>query len=575
MLLLRFILYSFFIFSNLDHTPKDKNIFAPPVKIPVLLSANFGELRIDHFHSGVDIKTQGVTGIEVFSSADGYVNRISVSPTGFGKALYVRHPSGYSTVYAHLQRFSPEIEAYVKAVQYERKSFPVTLFPPKDKFPVKQGDLIAWSGNSGSSGGPHLHFEVREADDELPVNPLLFSFGINDHTRPAIEKLAVYPLGSNTYINNRQSKVVMNVIRVKPGQYTIPQDKEIIISGNAGFGIKLYDLLDGSSNKCEAYSIKLDIDSTTVFKYVMDGFSFNESRYINSHIDYETWMKDNIRIQRTYALPNDKLSTYKTLLNRGIYRFNDEKLHNVNITITDAGNNESRLSFNVRSIPERPVLSELSSAAEKEKVMSFSGTNKFNTDDISVSIPSGALYDTLNFTYKKSHGTPVMLSDLHSVHNKYTPLQKAYSLSIKPTRIIKGKESKMLIVQLNDNMSKTPVSSTFSDGFLKADILSFGNFYVGIDTIAPSIYAPSLSPGIDLTGRKEIRIKIKDDFSGIKSYEPFVDGKWALFEYDPKNEVIIYRFDEKYLSKGSLHNLSLKVTDNRDNESDYYCDFKW
>lgn len=567
---LRYILISLFIFSGLPHLPKDKNIFIPPVKIPVLLSSNFGELRVDHFHSGIDIKTQGVIGKEIVSCADGYIYRIGVSPSGFGKALYVKHPSGYSTVYAHLDRFKPEIEAYVRSVQYERKSFAVSLFPPKERFPVNQGDLIAWSGNSGSSGGPHLHFEIRESDNELPVNPLLFEIGASDKIAPVIEKLAIYPVGKNAYINNSNSKLILNVTGSN-GKYSV--GRELVVSGKTGFGIKIHDLLDGAVNKCAAYSISVEIDSVTIFKYVMDGFSFNESRFINSHMDYETWMKDNIRIQRTYVLPNDKLTTYKSILNRGIFDFRDDKIHNVNMTVTDAHNNKSTLSFKIRSTPEKPALI-ASATADEGQLMPYNKQNRYSAEDIEVSIPSGALYDTLMFRYRKNPGTPVMLSDLHSVHNKYTPLQRAYSLTIKPTRIPAGKESKLLILQLNDNMSKSPVSSTFTEGFVKADVLSFGNFFVGIDTIAPTI-SSTISSGANLTGRKEIRIKIKDDLSGIKSYEPLIDGKWALFEYDPKNEVLIYSFDEKYITKGTKHRLALKVIDNRDNWSEYSCEFIW
>lgn len=573
MILLRYIFFSFFIFTTLYHSPKDKTIFVPPVKIPVLLSSNFGELRIDHFHSGIDIKTQGETGKEVVSCADGFIYRISVSPTGFGKALYVKHPSGYSTVYAHLERFTPEIESYVRALQYERKSFAVTLFPTKEKFAVKQGELIAWSGNSGSSGGPHLHFEVRETDSELPVNPLLFQIGTSDNISPVIEKVAIYPVSPEAYVNNNHAKVILNV-RGSGGRYSLPDERELILSGNTGFGIKIHDLLNGATNYCAAYSITLEIDSMAVYKYVMDGFAFAESRYVNSHMDYETYMKDNVRIEKLYALPNDKLSAYKSMLNRGVFNFNDENIHHVNIIVTDANNNRSILSFNVRSKPERPGI-KADPSTENVTIMPYNKTNRFTAEDISVNIPSGALYDTLLFSYKKSPATPVMLSDLHSIHNKYTPLQKAYSLSIKPTIIPEGKESKMLIVQLNDNMSKTPVNGIFNEGYIKADVLSFGKFFLGIDTIPPSITAPALISGIDLSGRKEIRIRIKDDFSGIKSYEPEIDGKWALFEYDPKNTALIYSFDPKYLTKGTKHTLSLKVSDNRDNVSSYSCDFKW
>lgn len=307
----------------------------------------------------------------------------------------------------------------------------------------------------------------------------------------------------------------------------------------------------------------------------MDGFPFTESRYVNSHMDYETWVKDNIRIQRAFVLPNDKLGTYKSHLNRGIFNFNDDEVHKIRIVVTDAHANKASVSFNVRSVTSKPQTL-IAASDNKSQVMPYNRINKFTTSDVSLSIPTGALYDTIDFEYLKKPGTPVMLSDLHMVHNKFTPLHKAVTLQIKPTSIPAGKESKLLIVKMNDNISKTPVSnSTFSDGFLKAEVLSFGNYFVGIDTIAPSITASGLSPGINLAGRKELRVKIKDDFSGIKSYDASIDSKWALFEYDPKNDVLIYSFDEKYLTKGAKHNLTLKVNDNRDNESYYSCDFSW
>ncbi|HLN21862.1 MAG TPA: M23 family metallopeptidase [Bacteroidales bacterium] len=570
MLPLKYFVITLLFFSNLDHTPKDKTIFRPPVNIPVLLSSNFGELRADHFHSGIDIKTQGKTGQEVVSSADGYIYRISISPTGFGKALYVRHPSGYCTVYGHLENFTDKVEAYVKEKQYERKSFTITLFPPKELFPVKKGELIALSGNSGSSGGPHLHYEIREADNEFPVNPLLFQIGASDNIPPVITGLAVYPIG-NSFVNNGRNTLKISLTGSN-GKYNLPADKHLEISGDAGFGLRIHDLLDGSTNKCAAYSIQLRIDSILVFNYEMDGFSFDESRYVNSHMDYESYIRDNVTYQRTYVLPNDKLSTYKNLLNRGIFRFNDNKIHRVQFIVRDLSNNKSVLSFNVQAVSPaagtKPVKKE-------GKVMPYSRSNRFVDEDISINIPAGALYDTLYFNYKKSPATPVMLSDLHSIHNNLTPLQKAISLSIKPKIIPAGKENNMLIVRLNKNMSKVPVSSAWNEGFLKADISVFGDYFVGIDTILPSISAPGMTQGIDLTSRKELRLKIKDDFSGIRSYEAEIDGKWALFEYDPKNELLIYSFDDKYLAKGSQHNLSLKVTDNANNSNQYSLSFSW
>ncbi len=317
MLLIRFFIFSILFYSTLNDIPKDKSIFISPLKIPQLLSANFGELRIDHFHSGLDIKTQGVTGKEVVAAADGYIYRISITPGGFGNAIYIRHPSGYSTVYGHLERFTAKIEEYVKTQQYEKKSFQITLFPARDEFPVKQGELIAYSGNSGASGGPHLHFEIRKSDSERPVNPLLFEFDMTDNIKPVIEKLAIYPINHNTLINNHNAVRKDKCFRE---QWLIlnPGRREITISGLAGFGIKAYDLLNDSPNRCAVYSIELLIDSTSLFKYVMDGFSFDESRYVNSHIDYETYMKENIYIERTFVLPDDKLSAVQRRHKQGI-----------------------------------------------------------------------------------------------------------------------------------------------------------------------------------------------------------------------------------------------------------------
>lgn len=573
MFLNKIIIVSILFLNIINETPKDKLLFISPVKIPLRLSANFGELRTNHFHSGVDIKTQGVIGKEIVSAADGFIYRIGVSPGGFGKALYIRHPSGYSTVYAHLNNFAPEIEKYVKSMQYEKKSFQVSLFPAKSQFPVRQGDIIAYSGNSGSSGGPHLHYEIRKSENEKPVNPLLFEFGTGDNIEPVIEKLFIYPANRHTAINN-QNKIKKINLTGGHGNYFVPEENKISIKGLAGFGIKSFDLLNDSYNKCAAYSIELVIDSTTVFKYVMDDFSFSESRYINSHIDYETFTRDKIFIQKTFVLPNDKLNAYDNLVSRGLFYFSGEKTYNAEIIVTDVHNNKSTLSFHIE--PQvGPTLITAKRIDESLKIMPYSTSNKFESENISVSIPAGALYDTLNFTYKKSPSTANMLSDFHMVHNNLTPLHKPFTLSIKPDTILSGKESKMLIVQEDNNQKKTALNSVWSDGYLKAEAFTFGKFYIGIDSIPPEISPNGLLSGADLAGKKEIKLKINDDFSGIKSYEPTIDGKWALFEYDQKNNLLIYKFDDERVKKGSNHTLSLKVTDNKNNTSSFTCDFTW
>jgi hypothetical protein len=572
-LILKFILSLIFINAPGDE-PKDRSIFISPVKIPLSLSANFGELRADHFHSGIDVRTQGVVGKEVLAAASGYVYRISVSPGGFGKALYIRHPSGYSTVYGHLDRFSPEIEEYVISRQYEEKSFMVTLWPSKEKFRYEQGDIIAFSGNSGTSSGPHLHYEIRKSDDEAPVNPLLFEFGIKDDIRPVIENLVIYPAGKKTMINNRNKKLKLNVSGGS-GNYSISSNNQISIHGPAGFGFKAYDLLNDSYNKCSVYTIELKIDNIPVFNYKMDTFSFSESRYVNSHIDYETLQREKTYIERAFVLPNDKLNSYGNVLNYGIFNFADEKNHNVELIVSDIHSNRSVLSFNVNAVPA--VISENQAKPDENSpvMMPYNRNIRFVSKNIMVNIPSGALYDTLFFEFNRSAGNPLMFSDIYQIHNKYTPLHKSYNISIKPDRIPEGKQSKMLLIQLADEIQKVPLTSTWNNGYLSASTNSFGAFFVGIDTVPPLISQIGFSSGTNLTGKSNIKIKITDDLSGIKSYEPLIDGEWALFEYDQKNNMLIYRFDPKRIQKGSKHNLTLKVNDNKDNLSTYKCEFTW
>jgi hypothetical protein len=572
----RLLVIVIFFFSSLNYTPKDKSFFISPVKIPLLFSSNFGELRKDHFHSGVDIKTQGVTGKEVIAAADGYVYRISVSPAGFGKALYIRHQGGYCTVYGHLDSFCPEIEEYVKARQYENRSYLVNLYPEKEAFTFKQGEVIALSGNSGSSGGPHLHYEIRKSDNEIPINPLLFEFGSGDNIDPVIEKLAIYPIGPNTLINKSNS-VRKFTVSGGHGNFYIPAENPITISGNAGFAIKSYDLLNDSYNKCAVYSIELKIDSTVLFKYLMDGFPFDETRYVNSHIDYETYQKEKVYFEKTFVLPNDRLSVYKDLVNRGIFNFNDNRVHHAVITVTDIHKNRSTLSFRIKS-EARKLAHDQKQPARTDKVaevMPYNQSNKFSSDDISVSIPSGALYDTLFFEYKKEPAQAGMYSDIHQVHNRFTPLHKAYNLSIKPKIVPPGRESKMVIATVGSDLKKYAVSSRWLDGYMKADLLTFGGFFISIDTLAPIISPIGLPKGANLTGKKEIKIKITDDFSGIKSYEPIIDGNWALFEYDQKNNLLIYRFDENKITRGSRHKFILRVTDNKDNIRTLDTTFTW
>lgn len=570
------LLLKLLLTGPLPEEPGDRSLFISPVRIPLSLSSNFGELRPDHFHSGIDIKTQGVTGKEVVAAARGYVYRISVSPGGFGKALYLRHPNGYSTVYAHLDKFTPEIEEYLISRQYEEKSFMVTLWPPKEKFNFEQGDVIAYSGNSGSSSGPHLHYEIRKTESEIPVNPFLFEFGISDELKPVIDRLVIYPVSENTLINNRKSSLSLGVSGSN-GKFILSSKNEINISGQAGFGFRAYDLINNSGNRFSVHSIQLRIDDRQVFNYVMDEFSFNETRYVNSHLDYESLMRNNVYIERAYRLPNDRLSVYRNLIDRGIIDFTGNSRHTIELIVSDLHGNRSVLSFNVTSGTD----SAIGRNGEKGEnpgsgiMMPYNRNNKFVTKDVAVNISTGTLYDTLLFEFAKSPGQPGMYSDIFEIHNIYTPLHKSYNLALRPQMVPAGKESKLLILQLDKTGRKSPVSSSWDNGFVTANPMTFGTFCVGIDTIPPKITPNGFSDDANLSGRKDLRVKISDDLAGIKSYLPLIDGKWALFEYDQKNNVLVHNFDTSRIQKGTKHVLSLKVTDNCNNESTLDLEFLW
>ena len=570
----------FFLFLSISlsicpiYGQKTDTLFRCPMDIPVLLSATFGELRANHFHSGIDIRTQGVTGQKVYAVEQGYVSRISISPVGFGNALYITHPNGYTSVYGHLDAFNDRLSNYVKRQQYRQERFAVNLFPDSALFPVKRGELIAFSGNTGSSGGPHLHFEIRDTQTEETVNPLLFGFGVKDNTSPVMQRLAVYPVGEGSTVNGSTDKLILELEK-SGNTCRIAGGKKITVTGKVAFGIDTYDQITGSANRCGPYSIRLWTDSVMMFSQTMERFSFDETRYINSLIDYEYFVNHRIRINRLYIEPNNRLSVYDRHIKRGIVSFPDTAKHTAWVVVRDYHGNSSRLNFTFEYLPDRtqfplfpPNISEFITLPIKYQ-KDFTYTHA----GIHVAIPANALYDDINFTCTASAIPKGLYSRAYKIHDRSTPLHKSMTIEISADSLPERLREKALIVLIEPDGKRFSAGGAYRDGTVTAHSSVFGEFAIGVDTVPPRITPVNIKNGADMRGNKNIRFKITDNFSGINTYNGWIDGQWALFEYDAKNDMLFYTFDADRLTKNTQHTLELKISDNKGNTAEYRAKF--
>lgn len=540
-----------------------RNYFSPPIDTVLLLSGNFGELRANHLHSGIDIKVFEQEGLPVLAAADGFIVRVKVSPVGFGKALYIDHPNGFTSVYGHLQRFNNTINAYVKEEQYKRESFELDVFPGKDRFLVKKGDTIGYAGNSGSSFGPHLHFEIRDTYTERPINPLYFNFPIKDTIAPAINLLRIYPFNDSSFVNNSNSP--MDFIISKDSLYKpeLIEGDTIQLAGSIGFGIETYDYIYNKNDKSGIYSMQLFIDSVLCFYCTADSFAFDETRYANSLIDYNYWMKTGIRVYRTYIQPENKLSLYDYVYNSGIFSFCDNLLHSIRIEVADFNGNTAQLAFTVRGKLPYHDLINLPYCNEDVGFFIPEKDNIFENENISIFFPKGCLYDTLHFSYASEHIPKGCFSALHCIHNVFTPLHKNILVRIKVIGLPSKYINKTHIVKIQENGDKITCGGEWENGYIKTKIVQFGNYSVVVDTIPPIIKVLNLSKRKYLKTQKTLEFEIKDSSSGIKTYRGTINGHWILMDYDAKNDKLIYFIDEKIVMESNK--FKLVVTDNCNN----------
>ncbi len=537
-----------------------KGYYAPPVNIPMFLTGNFGELRSNHFHSGIDIRTEGRTGLPIFAVADGYVSRLFISPYGFGHALYIDHPNGTTSVYGHLDAFSATIQKYVRELQYEKESFNIDVPLPAEKFPVKKGEQIALSGNSGSSGGPHLHFEIRDTHSQKTMNPLKHYPSIKDAISPKILSVMVYPVSDDASAAGKQAAKRYETV-FYDGAYRIANNPVISVSGTVGFGVQAIDYLDGNWSKCGIYSLVLKVDEKTVYSFKMDQFSFDETRYINSHTDYDQKIRFGRSLYKTWIEPGNKLSLYNRNDGNGLYTFSDEKNHRVTYEITDVHGNLSRAIINVVSRKTN-----LQKPEEKGFLFRHDKKNEFEEEGIELEFSEGTFYNNFNFQYEKLPSFTGIYSDVHGIHNKYTPAHQFFSVKVRTRDLPEQLHNKALLAYI-DPLARKPLSAiggTFNKGWIETKMRVFGHVAVVVDSVPPSVVPLSLKNGA-LTESSQIRFRISDNFSGIDSFRGTIDGQWVLFEFDAKNNLLFYKFDKDRFSFGKQHQLKLTVTDAKGN----------
>ncbi|MFW5832042.1 MAG: M23 family metallopeptidase, partial [Prolixibacteraceae bacterium] len=510
-------LFFFFIFTLTGFS--QTGYYSDPVKIPLNLSGSFAELRSNHFHSGIDIKTNRITGIPVNSVADGFISRIVVSPTGFGRALYIDHPNGTTSVYAHLESFREDIEEYIKDEQYKRQSFKIDIPVPRNRFKVVKDEIIAYSGNSGSSGGPHLHFEIRHTESQEPLNPLKYQFTVKDNTAPKIFSLMAVPLSEHAHVNYSAKNEKFSVVFYN-GRFHLHGNPVIPLFGKVGFAVQANDYFDNSLNKCGIYSLKLKIDGELYYSFTMDRFAFHETRYLNSHINYEEYKTSGRRYIKTWLDPGNKLRIYDYTRENGIYNFDDGNIHHIRIELTDIHGNASILQFKVDSkFGNLPVPEKKSTA-----LFEYDKPNRFREDKIHLEIPRGALYQNAPFNYTVQPGDAKFYSDIHWIHNDKTPLHQNADIKIKADNLPVKLQSKALLVNVNPNTGNFyAAGGEYSNGWVRSSIREFGNYAVAVDTVAPVIIPLSIRNSSELIESNRIRFKVSDNLAGIEKIEGYLN----------------------------------------------------
>ncbi len=557
-LILPLILLTSCLFAQKEYPKTD---FIPPLDIPLYLAGSFGELRSNHYHSGIDIKTQQREGLKVYSVADGYVSRIKITHFGYGKALYITHPNGYTTVYGHLKKFNKEIEAYLKQKQYADESYEIELFPKFNELTLQQGDVVAYSGNTGGSGGPHLHFEVRDSETEHIINPLFFGFDIKDSQAPILQDLVAYTLGWNAQINGKQGTYQLNYTQQSNGFFLADQ---VTASGEISFGVKSFDRQDGSYNHNGIYAMEVLVNGSKYIDADFETFSFAESRQINTYIDYATFANSGRRYQKCYIDDGNELSIYNTKLHDGKINIEAGKNYNIIIKLKDFEDNTTTIQ-----IPVKGEELAVKNAPEMKKTNYYLMANRDNFYEVG----NASMYFPANTFYKNFYIDLSGEGNSFQIHNREVPAAGYFSISIDISHLKDDPNLQQYFIASYTYKGNPIYEPTRLKGTtLSTRTRSLGKYNILKDSVAPVVRATNFKNNQWLSNYNFLTFKISDDLSGIKSYKATIDGKWILTEYEYKNNTLTFNCNDLDF-EGSKHNLELTVTDNVGNSTTFTSTF--
>lgn len=544
---------------NVRNYPQD--YFRNPLDIPIFLAGNFGECRPGHFHSGVDIKTLGKENEPVHAAADGYISRIKMEKGGFGHALYITHPNGYTTLYAHLNNFAAPIQKYVHQQQYAKERWDVDLQLSPEQFPVKKGQQIAWSGNTGSSTAPHLHFEIRDSKTEHPLNPELFGLPIIDNIAPTLYEVGIYNTHKSIY---EQTPQIIS-LKGKNSIFTPVKSDTIYTNSNSvGIGINVDDFMNGSDNTISFNTAKLLLDDSVQCIVRLDDIGYDVTRYINAYADYKTHELNKKWMQCLFQLPGNKLGNIyeRQNANKGSLTL-DEQTHKVVIEITDDKNNVSTAQLFIRRYTGKAT-----DSTSCENFFDLTKTNTYQDNNVQFTLEPGELYDNICFTYK-SITEPSAYSNKHQVHYSYVPLHRYFDLSIKPNKPIPFNLRNKIVMRYSDGKDDDGKAAAYTDqGWYKASVRNFGTYWLVADTVAPEIKSLQKA-GANLSKAKQITFVVKDELTSVKKFSGEIDGKWVCFEQH--GNMFFYKFDEHCIH--GKHRLVFKAADENNNERSFTLTF--